>query len=205
MRFSFLVLLGSTLVGAAACGGKVVVDGNADKSGFGGTSSSSGEGSTTTGSSSSGSGLDASFCLQVCKSLLASGCTGQDCAVRCESAVTAAPECFEAAKAAAFCIADHASDAPGCSSEPCNDLTTTYEACTSASVCEKAIVGATGSTPGCVGKGVCGGDEWAATCDDTGLCECADGSGVLGTCQETGPFLCDFRRGCCGGFFATGE
>ncbi len=57
---------------------------------------------------------------------------------------------------------------------------------------------------GCVGKGICGDDEWAAQCDDTGLCECSTSKGIVGTCQETGPFLCDFWRGCCGAFFPGG-
>ena len=138
--------------------------------------------------------------------MMAAGCTGADCFDRCQDAVTAVPECFEAAKAAVFCIADHVADVPGCTSAPCDGLMTTYETCTSASSCVKALVGT--QAPGiCVGKGVCGGggDEWIATCTEAGLCECSINNGVLGTCQETGPFLCDFRRGCCGQFFPTND
>lgn len=82
---------------------------------------------------------------------------------------------------------------------------TTHEACTSASKCDKALVFSASDTPGCIGKGACGADEWIAVCDDSGLCQCSINDGVVGACQETGPFLCDFRRGCCGVFFPSGE
>jgi hypothetical protein len=206
MRFSFLVLLGSAAVGAAACGGKVVVDGTGDKlGGVGGTASSS-SGDATSGSPSSGSGVDDPTCLTLCTAVLATGCAGNDCIARCASAFAGNPSCLDAAKAAASCVIANAANAPGCTVHACDDALTAYAACTSAPTCEKSLFGATGTTPGCVGKGICAGnDEWAATCDETGLCECDTNAGTVGTCQETGPFLCDYFRGCCAAFFPLGK
>jgi hypothetical protein len=210
MRTFFLVLSAGALLGAAACGGKVVVDGKPQltggASGTSTASSTSGVGGSTSPSASSGPGVEDPLCFELCNAELKQGCAGSDCFVRCASTLAAAPECLDAAKAAASCIEDHVAGTPTCAILICADEMSTYVACTSAPSCSKALVGGNGVNPDCIGKGVCGGgtDEWIASCQGNGQCECLLNSSVIGSCQETGPFLCDFLHGCCSAFFPPG-
>ncbi len=215
MRFFFLVLSTGALLGAAACGGKVVVDGNGKTTGGPGgatststsSSSSSGVGGSTSSSPSSGTGVEDPLCFALCNAELKAGCAGSDCLVRCTSSLAAGPSCLDAVKDVASCIEDHVADATSCAIPICADKMSTYIGCKSALSCSKAIVGGAGSDSTCIGKGLCGGgtDEWIATCQGDGLCACSIDSSTVGSCQETGPFLCDFFHGCCGAFFPVGK
>ena len=207
MRFLYLALMTSTLLGAAACGGKVVVDGSPDgKMGAtGGTTSTSASTSTSTPSpTSTGSGSTDPLCIPLCKAVVADGCAGNECVAQCAKTLAAVPECHDAAQAAGSCIEVHAADFPGCSAPPCDQLLTTYLVCATKSKCSDGVLGGLDETHGCLGKGLCGGTtEWIAECDAAGACQCMIDNTVIGTCQETGPFQCDFMWGCCETFFLT--
>jgi len=201
MRFFFTGFISILLLSPAACGGKVVVDAPGGQGGAGGATSTSS--SSSAPPSGTGGGAHP-FCAAACGALSSKGCVGGACVDRCESTLGAAPSCIPAAEKAATCIADHAAGAPACSINVCEPSLTDLESCLSAATCEKAIIGGQTDTGGCVGKGVCGSAEWSATCDANGGCTCMSDTVVLGTCQEAGPFLCDFSFGCCGPLFLLG-
>jgi hypothetical protein len=208
MRFHYLLLMTSTLLGAAACGGKVVVDGSPDdKVGAAGgtttTSTSASTSSSTQAPTSSGSGSTDPLCIPLCEAVVAGGCAGDECVGQCAKTLAAVPECHDAAQAAASCIQVHSADFPGCSVHPCDQLMSTYLDCATKSKCNAGVVGGLGDTPGCIGKALCTGNvnEWIAECDESGACRCEIDNNVIGTCQETGPFLCDLMWGCCEPFF----
>jgi hypothetical protein len=182
-----IALLAGLLV--AGCGGKVVVD----PAGAGGATTST---TTTTSTSTSTGTLDGS-CKEVCTFLALGGCvpSAVDCATRCR--VEPQPSCEAEGTAEIACILSHLPDGPGCVFPACAAEMSAFEACVAGPACGTPSIAA-GGQGACDGKAICGGGvELEAVCDDTGFCYCISGMTQVGTCQETGPFLCDFFRGCC--------
>lgn len=179
----------------AACGGKVFID--VPGAGGGGAGGSS---STTTPPADA-----PPFCGELCDALAANGCGGSECVPKCAAIADSALKCASQMTAYASCLTMHLPGAPGCVFEPCaNTLGAEYEGCVTSSKCDKGTMGSDGAG-GCVGKGICSnGVELGAQCDAQGNCACFSNSSTLGTCHETGPFICDFFNGCCAPFLGTG-
>lgn len=210
MRHLALGFMGSVVLFAAACGGKVVVD----ASGNGG----SGSGGAGNGGNVSSSGVvspvgvvsvstgGGSLCEQVCSSLAAKGCdTNQGCVADCLQTYESAPACAPLLDAFLGCVVQTSS--PGCDLPvECEGESNAFGAC----------IG--GNPPGC-GDTACGGNSGSCACkvvcdDHTLSVECSPGNATdfctcfkdgvpVGKCTmpQTGMMSCGIVDGCCADVF----
>jgi hypothetical protein len=208
MRILRLGLFGSAFL-AAACGGKVVFETGGGQGG--GPPSTVSVSISSTGAvaptgvvsvvATTGTGMG-DQCTQYCAALGAKGCGGGDCVARCESALGSS--CGSIASMLVSCLQNYIGGAPGCLVAGCTQARTDFALCSATALgCMDALV-FDDTSGSCGGKGLCGGGEPWVECDGAGNCTCHFDSSTVGSCHETGPFVCDITQGCCGAFDTTG-
>lgn len=208
MRHLALGFMGSVVLLATACGGKVVVDagGNGGSGGSGGNVASTGVVSPVgVVSVSTGGG---SLCQQVCASLAAKGCdTSQSCVADCEKTYADAGKCAPLIDSFAVCVLS--SSSPGCDSpKECEDEAQAFATCLNNNVpvsCgDIACAGNDGGSCAC--KGVCDNRVLGIECtpgNATDFCTCLEDGMPVGKCSvpQTGMATCDILDGCCAAVF----
>jgi hypothetical protein len=213
MRHLVLGFMGSLLLFAVACGGKVVVEAaGAGGSGTGG-SGNGGDVTASTGdvspvgvvSSASSSTGGASLCEQACSVLAAKGCGDTaSCVSGCQQTYATAGACTPQLDAAVTCILN--SKDPSCNNPPeCAASFNSYQACMNQGTCGNAICGG-GSDGSCSCTADCGGSKLEVQCtpgNATDVCLCLKDGMPVGKCSQpqTGSLSCDILKGCCGGVF----
>jgi hypothetical protein len=211
-------LLGSIALFAAACGGKVVADGqpsglaggsgggSSTSSGHGGAGGNSGAGGATTGSTGSG---DATLCAQLCAVDSKACPTPPPCQQTCEASLANAGACKGALVAVAECLIKTGGPSPDFCviSSDCTDAVNAYKVCDGTGVCE--IETCNGTPDGsCACKNVCNGANLAVQCqalgNGTSNCVCLKEGSQIGKCQDNTAMSCEFTHGCCAPIFGLG-
>lgn len=203
MRHLALGFMGSVVLFAAACGGKVVVDagGNGGSGGAGSVVSTGVVSPAGVVSVSTGGG---SLCEQVCSSLAAKGCDiSQSCVTDCQSTYPVAPKCAPLFDNFLLCALK--SNAPTCNSPPdCAGESQAFEECVIGAVpteCED--LGCAGNGGSCSCKAMCGSRVLAVECtpgNATDFCTCLEEGVTIGQCtvpQMGMMTTCDILEGCC--------
>jgi hypothetical protein len=198
--------MGSVVLLATACGGKVVVDAGGNGGSGGGSVVSTGAVSPVGGVSVSTGG--GSLCQQLCSSLAAKGCDiSQSCVTDCQNTYPVAPECAPLFDAFLVCALN--SSAPTCNSPPdCAGEAQAFEGCiinTVPTTC--GDIACAGNGGSCACKGVCENRVLGVECtpgNATDFCTCIEDGVTIGNCSmtQTGmPMACDILEGCCADVF----
>jgi hypothetical protein len=206
MRRLALGFMGSVVLLAAACGGKVVVDaaGNGGNGGSGGATVSSAAVSPVGVVSASSGGV--TLCGQVCAAIEATGCIQEpNCVSECQDAYAGAGDCVSLLDVYSQCLIN--TPGLGCNgSFQCEDDAQSFADCLGGpTTCEDfACAGNPGA--GCSCKGFCDDRELAVTCmpgDATDFCTCFENGVPVGKCGESqqSGLSCDAFSGCCGAVF----
>lgn len=197
--------IGSALLFAVACGGKVVVDAGgvvgSGGSGGSGNGGSTGDVLPSVVSSSSG-GPD--LCADVCAKLEQSGCPADtSCVDDCFQSYADAGPCVPQLDAYVQCVLAHG--LANCDAVECAGEAKAFAACISPaqSCSDQSCAGGGGS---CACKAVCGGVPLEVDClpgDATDFCTCLQGGMVVGKCTESqvNGTSCDIAKGCCAAKF----
>jgi hypothetical protein len=186
--------LGLFIATAAACGGKVIVDGpNGGEGGAGGSSSSTVAPSTGTLPSTSTGPSD--LCAELCSLWSQSGCNMDDCPGQCASVFQTAGACIDELTSAIQCIIAHPNETTLCDMPTsCIGQIDAYQSCISPASCgDLGCVGGSDGSCGC--KGTCNGEQVFVACKDN-LCTCGKNGEQVGICKEAQP-SCDPLGGCC--------
>jgi hypothetical protein len=182
----------------AACGGKVVVDGQAGAGGSGG------QGSVTASSSTGSDPLQEAACTKYCASAGEKGCPGGgDCQARCLAMFV--DGCVPQITTLLSCTPP--SLGTDCLIELPNNEADCPTAVGSAINCLTSLAGFTCVTDGsnlgvngaCFGTSKCDIGELSIKCDSQGTCTCAADGQVVGTCKNliAGADFCSVRASCC--------
>ena len=208
--------MGSLLLFAFACGGKVVVEstgatgtGGAGGTGDGGSIASTGNVSPVGQVSVAVSTGGPSLCEQVCADQTAKGCNeGQNCVADCQDAYATAGKCTPQLDALVNCLLA-TSDTTCMTPVQCQGQVQAYTSCMSPQMCS-GMTSCSGSGDGtcdCVTD--CNGSKLEVQCtpgNATDFCTCfKDGMPIdkCGEPQVTG-LSCSIEKGCCASsFFPT--
>ena len=208
MRHLALGFMGSVVLLATACGGKVIVDagGNGGSGGSGSVVSTGVVSPVGVVSVSTGGG---SLCEQLCSSLAAKGCDiSQSCVTDCQSTYPIAPECASLFDTFLVCALN--SSAPTCDSPPdCAGEAQSFEACVIGTVpVECGDISCAGNGGGsCACKGVCDNRTLGIECtpgNATDFCTCYEDGAPVGKCSVPQMGMtpsCDILEGCCADVF----
>lgn len=205
--------MGSLLLFAFACGGKVVVE-STNSTGAGGTGTggngdggffaSTGDGSPVSVVSAASSGTGGpSLCEQVCAKFEAEGCAQANCAADCQQQLgfgACSPQ-FQSLAACLVTTSDPICDYP----KECDSQIMAYGACTQPGTCGDmgCSVGPGGE---CSCTGVCNGSTFQVQCtpgNATDFCTCIKDGVPIGKCTEPqdNGVSCDINVGCCAAQF----
>lgn len=207
MRHLALGFMGSVVLLAAACGGKVVVDAG----GNGGTGGS-GSNVVSTGvvspvgvvSVSTGGG---SLCEQVCSSLAAKGCDiAQSCVADCQETYAIAGKCTPLLDTFVVCVLN--SSNPGCDTPAeCAGESEAFEDCMDVVSVGCGDIACAGNGGGsCACKAVCDNRTLSVECtpgNATDFCTCSENGEPIGKCTmlQTSQTSCGIVDGCCASVF----
>jgi hypothetical protein len=205
MRHLVLGFMGSALLFAVACGGKVVVE-------AGGTGGGGGSDITTTGSVSpagqvsavSSSTGGASLCQQACSVIQANGCGESGCVPDCQQSYATAGACAPLLDAVVFCYLN--SPILDCSNPvECAEVIKNYTNCVQPEDCGPGDCSVS-SDGSCSCSSKCNGSALEVQCSPgnaTDFCLCLKDGTPIGKCtqpQSGGP-TCDIFGGCCATVF----
>lgn len=215
MRHLALGFMGSAVLFAVACGGKVVVD--SGPSGTGGAGGAGGSGGDTVSSASvspvgvttgqvtavSSSTGGASLCEQICATQQMMGCGDAGCVTGCEEAYANAGSC--APQLDAFIICALKSGGLTCEGVPqgCESQAKAYQACIDPGPADCGDISCSvGSNGDCSCQGICNGSFLEVQCspgDLTNFCTCFKDGMPIGKCSEpqNGGSSCNLQGGCC--------
>jgi hypothetical protein len=209
--------MGSLLLFAFACGGKVVVE-STGPSGAGGSSTSSssnGDGGfiASTGDvspvgvvASSAATGGTSLCEQVCADQVAKGCDqGPDCVGGCQATYESAGMCTPQLDAFMQCLLT-SSDTVCMNPDTCAGQLQAYNACTSPTMCNGTTSCSVTNDGSCDCQTDCNGAKLEVQCSPgnaTDFCLCLKNGKPIDKCaqpQGTG-LSCDIEKGCCAKVF----
>lgn len=213
-HFASTRLAALVLVGIAACGGSVVVDGAPDDGtgGSGGTTTGTTTGTTstvtTTTTVTTTSTVDpTTACQQFCDVMAKLGCDpgGPSCVNDCAQSVVAAGICAGALQAVLECIALNppaGCNLPGPACEAAFQEFTKCDGGPGSCVENGCSASSDGS---CSCDGVCNGLDVSAECkpEPNGqvFCNCSVNGNLLGTYEGSAAAGCNLDAGCCGDFW----
>ncbi|MEP7126092.1 MAG: hypothetical protein ABJE95_34485 [Byssovorax sp.] len=212
MRHLAAGFMGSLLLVAAACGGKVVVEST-------GATGSGGAGGTSVGDTGNGGFINStgdvspvgevsavttggmSLCQQVCGNQQAKGCDVSTCLNDCQQAYAQAGMCTSKLDAVTQCYL--VNQDPSCNPKSCDGLVQSYQSCITQSTCGGNPMSCSVSNDGsCDCQTDCNGSTLEVQCtpgNATDFCLCIkDGKPVDKCPQPQGMGLsCDIVKGCC--------
>ncbi|MDC0746652.1 hypothetical protein [Polyangium mundeleinium] len=206
----FLGIMTLALVGAGACGGKVVIDadGTGGAGGVGAAGSGSAGTNTTTSSSGAGGGDLLSLCQAACASFSAvPGCVEDDCVAECvEEFEDEAGPCWSEVNALLACVTKNAGLNGECFSSTCFPFLEAVEACETPSAGCSGALCSQSSEGSCECSGQCNGASVTTQCfpqpGTTQVCVCSVNGMDVGKCEASlGVFACSVDQGCCAQFF----
>jgi len=204
--------MGSAILFAVACGGKVVVE--AGGNGGNGGNGSGGDDVTSTGdvspvgqvSAVSAVTGGASLCEQVCAAIQMKGCGESGCVEDCQQSYATAGVCAPKLDAVVFCLLN--STNPQCNNPAeCEDIIQNYAACIQSQPGDCGADDCSASSDGtCSCTGLCNGSKLEVQCtpgNATDFCTCFKDGTPIGKCTEpqTNGTSCDLLNGCCATVF----